>query len=108
MSIRAWTVVSLVAVNALVACAEPNSATESANLDTVPTPTAEQLGWATSLRASIDAIEGNVGIAPVLHVDTNALYTNLESELFRAPATTGALIGVLRKAILAYPSGHLS
>lgn len=88
------------------AAAVEDSGASQADLATARSP--QQIAWAGTLRATIDTIDVNTGIAPSANVDPNELYARLEQELFSAPETPAALIDVLRKATLAYPSGHLS
>lgn len=80
---------------------------ETANADLTAAPSPQQIAWAQTLRQAIDAIDVNTAVAPSARVDRTALYARLERELFAAPETPAALIGALRKASLAYPSGHL-
>lgn len=68
----------------------------------------EKIAWARTLRAALDMMDSNTAIAPSAKVDRAALYTQLEKELFAGPETPAALVGALRKAELAYPSGHLA
>jgi C-terminal processing protease CtpA/Prc len=70
-------------------------------------PSQDQLAMAQTLWQTIDAIEANTGVAPFAGVDTHALYTRLEAELFASAPAPISLVKVLRKATLAYPSGHL-
>lgn len=69
---------------------------------------ARQRVWSQSLREVIDNIDLGLGTAPDLQVDAQALHASLESDLFHQPESTFAYFGVLRKALLAYPNGHLS
>ncbi|MBX3229188.1 MAG: hypothetical protein KIT84_18800 [Labilithrix sp.] len=85
--------------------AEEEAAASDADLTSAPSP--QQIAWAQSLRATIDAIDVNTAVAPSARVDRTALYARLEQELFAAPEAPAAFIGALRKATLAYPSGHL-
>lgn len=105
---RAYLFGLVVSVSVVAGCAVANDDTTSveANLDTPPA-SQTKLAYAQTLRAIIDAIDAETAIAPSARVDRTALYARLEKELFAAPDTPAALVGALRKAELAYPSGHL-
>ena len=70
-------------------------------------PSAQQTQWLSNLKETITLLERELGNAPALAVDTDALYTRVSSHLLGSPDEPRSFATALRQISLAYPNGHL-